>query len=155
MKKTIPWIGIMNVVDNIRVIPISPYLLCQEIYLNNPWRILVCCILLNKTNGRNVHKIRAELFERWPDPESMMKADFDELSEFLRPLGFYRRRAMILRKFSLQWLYRKYTDVRELMGIGQYARDSYSIFVEDNIDVDPSDKVLRKYLKWRKEQNPL
>ena len=133
---------------------VSPYLLCQEIYVDNPWRMMVCCILLNRTQGRQVHSIREELFGRWPDPSSMSGADHDQLRELLRPLGFYNKRASLLKEFSQQWSDGDWSDVSELKGIGKYARDSYSIFVEKRIDgVTPTDKVLNRYLEWRSKSD--
>ena len=80
--------------------------LLQEIYKDNPWQMLVCCMLLNLTHRRQVDKIRSELFYRWPTPEKMMEADQEELAKLLKPLGFYNKRAKSLVKMSKQWVYR-------------------------------------------------
>ena len=119
--------------------------LLQEIYQNDPWKMLVCCILLNLTKRQQVDGIRHELFSKYPTEYEMMEADEDELSEILKPLGLYRRRAKTLIKFSWMWV-NGFTDVMELYGIGQYAKDSWEIFQMNNTDINPSDKVLSSYL---------
>ena len=107
--------------------------------------MLVCCILLNLTKRQQVDGIRHELFSKYPTEYEMMEADEDELSEILKPLGLYRRRAKTLIKFSWMWV-NGFTDVMELHGIGQYAKDSWEIFQMNNMDVNPTDKVLSAYL---------
>jgi len=119
--------------------------LLQEIYQDDAWKMLVCCILLNLTKRQQVDGIRHELFSKYPTEYEMMEADEDELSEILKPLGLYRRRAKTLIKFSWMWV-NGFTDVMELYGIGQYAKDSWEIFQMNNTDINPSDKVLSSYL---------
>ena len=123
--------------------------LLQEIYQNDPWKMLVCCILLNLTKRQQVDGIRHELFSKYPTEYEMMEADEDELSEILKPLGLYRRRAKTLIKFSWMWA-NGFNDVSELYGIGEYARDSWEIFQMDNFDTKPKDKVLLEYLHQEK-----
>lgn len=135
-----------------RVVPISPFLLLQELYRDDPWKIMVCCILLNKTRGKQVHGVREQLFRRWPDAVSMAKADIPELVEVIKPLGLYNNRCITLRRFSEQWARGDYDEVKDLYGIGGYALDSYSIFVENDLSVEPTDSVLRKYMEWRRKQ---
>ena len=124
--------------------------LLQEIYQDDPWKMLVCCILLNLTKRQQVDGIRHELFSKYPTEYEMMEADEDELSEILKPLGLYRRRAKTLIKFSWMWV-NGFNDVMELHGIGQYAKDSWEIFQMNNMNVNPTDKVLSAYLYMETE----
>ena len=119
--------------------------LLQEIYQDDPWKMLVCCILLNLTKRQQVDGIRHKLFDKYPTEYKMIEADEDELSEILKPLGLYRKRAKTLIKFSWMWV-NGFSDVTELYGIGEYARDSWEIFQMNNMDVKPTDKVLLAYL---------
>ena len=114
------------------------------------WKMLICCILLNLTKRQQVDGVRHELFSKYPNEYKMMEADENELSEILKPLGLYRKRAQTLIKFSWMWV-NGFTDVMELHGIGQYAKDSWEIFQMNNMDVTPTDKVLLEYL--HQEQN--
>tara|TARA_Y100000004_G_scaffold97851_1_gene109569 strand:+ start:1582 stop:2013 length:432 start_codon:yes stop_codon:yes gene_type:complete len=126
--------------------------LLQEIYRDNPWQMLVCCILLNLTHRRQVDTVREELFSKWPTPEKMMHANETELAELLKPLGFYNKRARTLIKMSKQWVTNDPTwiHVGDLPGIGEYAMDSWEIFQMENIPKNPDvvqDKVLKQYIK--------
>lgn len=120
--------------------------LLQEIYQDDPWKMLVCCILLNLTKRQQVDGIRHELFSKYPTEYEMMEADEDDLSKILQPLGLYRRRAKTLIKMSWGWV-NGFTNVTELYGIGQYAEDSWNIFQLGNLTNLSNDKVLAKYLQ--------
>ena len=40
-----------------------------------------------------------------------------------------------------------FKSVDELYGIGKYAKDSWEIFQNNNMSVNPTDKVLQEYLR--------
>ena len=128
----------------------SPYELLQEIYYHNPWKSMVCCILLNRTKRAQVDRVREELFRTYTDALDMADADPVELARILQPLGFQNKRAQTLIKFSDDWVSKDWTDPKELHGIGQYAADSYDIFYNNKLDINPSDGVLVKYLEWKR-----
>ena len=119
--------------------------LLQEIYRDDPWKMLVCCILLNLTQRKQVDGVRHELFSKYPTEYEMVEADENELSELLKPLGLYKKRAKTLMKFSWMWI-NGFSNVEELHGIGKYAKDSWEIFQMNNKDVKPTDKVLLEYM---------
>ena len=120
--------------------------LLQEIYQSDGWKMLTCCMLLNLTNRRQVDVIRDELFKRYPTPKDMMNANESELAQLLQPLGLYNRRAKSLKKMSEGYV-KGFNSVDELYGIGQYAKDSWEIFQNNNRKVNPTDKVLQEYLR--------
>jgi methyl-CpG-binding domain protein 4 len=120
--------------------------LLQEVYQADAWKMLVCCILLNLTKRTQVDIIRDELFKLYPTPNKMKNANQSELSKLLQPLGLYNRRAKSLKRFSEDWV-KGFNSVDELYGIGQYAKDSWEIFQNNNRNVNPTDKVLVEYLR--------
>ena len=124
--------------------------LLQEIYQDDPWKMLVCCMLVNLTNRKQVDTIRDKLFSRYPTPQDMMKAEHSELVDIIKPLGLYNTRAARLIKMREGYI-KGFKYVDELYGIGQYAKDSWEIFQNNNIDITSTDKVLTKYLKIIKE----
>jgi methyl-CpG-binding domain protein 4 len=133
--------------------------LIQEIYCHHPWRMLVGCIMLNKTSHKQVRSVIKEFFEKYPYSEYAAVADeaeMAEMAEILKPLGFHNRRASTIKKFSAAYFYfktylcDKYSKVSDLPGIGKYASDSYEIFVNRNFNVQPTDKELIKYLDGKK-----
>jgi methyl-CpG-binding domain protein 4 len=132
-----------------KTIPKSPFNLLQEIYVEDPWKILVCCIFLNQTTRKQVDGIREKFFERWPSPQHLAKEDAQQIAEQIKSLGFYNRRSKTLQKFSEEWISKDWKSPIELHGIGQYGLDSWKIFVEGEIVEDPADHVLKDYVKWR------
>ena len=78
--------------------------LLQEIYKKDPWKMLVCCILLNLCRRTTVDKVRQELFKRYPTPQNIIEAKEKEIADLLEPLGFYNKRAKTLQKLSEGYL---------------------------------------------------
>lgn len=133
----------------------SPYLLLQEIYREHPWRMLVCCIMLNCTSRKQVDQVREEFFRIYPHPEDAACAEPGDMARIIAPLGFKNRRSGTIIKFSNQWLTRDWREPNELSGIGNYGQDSWEIFQKGNLDVEPTDGVLHKYLAWAKTQTSI
>ena len=120
--------------------------LLQEIYQTDGWKMLVCCMLLNLTNRKQVDTVIDELFVRYPTPEDMMNAEHSDVVDIVQPLGLYNTRAERLIKMSEGYV-KGFKSVDELYGIGQYAKDSWEIFQNNNMKVNPRDKVLQEYLR--------
>jgi methyl-CpG-binding domain protein 4 len=129
----------------------SPYLLLQEIYREHPWRMLVCCIMLNCTSRKQVDQIREQFFNTWPTPNSAMEADESKMQETIALLGFKAKRTKTIIRFSREFLEKSWSEPKELHGIGKYGQDSWEIFQKYNLDVLPTDSVLVTYLNWAKQ----
>lgn len=132
--------------------PRSPYLrggwLVQE-SLPTAWHILVSAILLNQSR-RTVawDSVLHELFGRWPDARALGDSD-SSLEELLRPFGFMNVKAKRLRGMSLGYLEWDGEDPRVLYGCGQYAYDSWRIFVRGDRPDVVNDGPLSLYLaRW-------
>jgi endonuclease III len=122
-------------------------ILIQEEYVGYPWKMLVCCILLNQTNNKQVRPILKDLFDLIPDPESASSCGPEQIASIIKTTGFQNTKASRIIKLSQKWL-AGYNDVKELPGIGQYGKDSWEIFINQNLDVKPSDKKLSAYLEF-------
>ena len=135
----------------------SPYLLLQEIYNEHPWRMLVCCIMLNCTSRKQVDQVREEFFQKYPDAVEAERADPIEIAEVIAKLGFKNKRTAAIQRFSSDWMTLDWSEPNELYGIGKYAQDSWEIFMKGNLEVEPTDGVLGKYLDWARTQpeNPV
>ena len=125
----------------------SPYGLIQEEFRDQPWKLLVCCMCLNMTSIVQVRPIITQLFATYPTPAAMAAADQPTLASMVRSLGLYNRRSRAIIALSHAFT-RGWSDVMDLPGIGKYAADSYRIFVDGKIDVEPSDAKLKKYIDW-------
>ena len=127
-------------------------LMTQEIYQRDPWKMMVCCIFLNQTNRKQLDKVRLKFFRKYPTAQEVLDADSTEIVEIIAPLGFKNRRAATLIRFSDEWLNKRWNEPIELHGIGKYGQDSWEIFKKGNLNVEPTDGVLKKYLNKVKIQ---
>jgi methyl-CpG-binding domain protein 4 len=118
----------------------------QQEFQHDPWKMLVGCIMLNQTHNRQVREVIYDFFEKYPNPQSINESDREDIVERLRPLGFYNRRANTILRFTHEYINKQFENISELYGIGKYASDSYEIFINGNTNVEPTDKILRRYL---------
>jgi adenine-specific DNA glycosylase len=151
---------------------ISPLNTIQEQQIGQPhecWRILVGCILLNLTHGRQVRPILHTMFTNFPGPRTLVEADDEALRpliHMLRPLGLYNRRLAALRAMSGDyvklWQDRSPREnavdgtwALQLYGCGQYAVDSLNVFVYGILENVSSDTWINDYIKWRKSNGQI
>jgi methyl-CpG-binding domain protein 4 len=120
-------------------------ILIQEEYLDNPWRMMVCCICLNQTNNKQVRPILDILFSIIPDPNSAILCQKERISQCLKSTGFQNIKADRIKKMSQKWI-DGFNGPSELPGIGKYGQDSWDIFINGNTGRETSDKKLRIYL---------
>ena len=109
--------------------------------------------MLNLTSYKQVRKVIFEFFKKWPSPKKASQAKQEDMASMLKPLGFYNRRSKQIIRFSKEYLEKKWSDPIELYGVGKYAADSYKIFIERSLDVEPTDKKLIRYVNWAKDRN--
>ena len=121
-------------------------ILIQEDYLEDPWKMLVCCILLNQTNNKQVRPILSSVFELIPNPMSASEVDVEVLAQVIKTTGFQNVKASRIKKLSQKWV-DGFSSVSDLPGIGKYGNDSWKIFIDKKIDITPTDKKLAKYLE--------
>jgi methyl-CpG-binding domain protein 4 len=128
---------------------VSPYSFLQEELQEEPWKLLVACIMLNLTGYKQVRSVIWDFFERYPTPEILSQADEAEVASMLRSLGMQNRRARTLIRFASDWLHKDWKKITDLHGVGQYAGDSWRIFIERDCGCPvPKDKKLRMYIDW-------
>lgn len=144
------------------MLPTSPYETRQEEYRHDPWKMLIICFMLNQTSHKQVDKIRHTFFEKFPTAKSLVDAQDSEISEIIKPLGFYNKRARAWKEFSRQWIEAVNhnhgdTDIplhelQEMYGIGKYALDSWKVFQLGAYDIDVEDHVLVWYVEWARKE---
>ena len=62
---------------------------------DDPWRVLVAEVLLQRSRGKTVAKVFEELFRRWPDAAALSRAREASIASVIRPLGLVRRAATV------------------------------------------------------------
>ncbi|MQL91141.1 hypothetical protein Taro_023747 [Colocasia esculenta] len=134
--------------DNKWVPPFSDHELLQEFHFFDHWRVLIICMLLNRTTGREVQKVLPRLFLLCPDAETTTKVSEDDIEEIIKHLGLQRKRSKMIKRMSEEYLQPEWTHVTQLHGIGKYAADAYAIFCSGMWKgVKPNDHKLVDY--WR------
>lgn len=119
--------------------------LIQEDYLQEHWKMMVSCILLNQTSNLQVRKVLAPLFAKIKDPLYCSYLNPEDFSGIIKSTGFSNIKAKRIVEMSKKWVC-GFDDVMQLPGIGQYGKDSWDIFVNKNLQINPSDKKLVMYL---------
>lgn len=116
----------------------------QRSLKHDPWKLLVGCLMLNRTSKATAFPVLEKLFDEAPTPQSLLAMDYDRISEILRPCGLWRRRTGTLIAMTQDWV--NHVSIYDMRGVGRYALDSYEIFVFGTMPNDSSDKELVKYL---------
>lgn len=124
----------------------AKYDIIQEKYSKDPWKVLVCCILLNQTNNQQVRPLIEQFFVRWPDCFSLIQEEKQNIASCIKSTGFQNVKSERLIKFSTEWSKGNH-DPFTLPGIGNYAREAWKIFIEGDLDFVPKDKKLKLYLE--------
>ena len=133
----------------------SPYGLIEELFADHPWKLLVCCLLLNLTTRKQLDPVLYHFFETFPTPESLLGCENNQnkILRIIAPLGLQSRRTQTLLRFSKEFLewrrlkqkqlpfaepkenkeeeqmsLEKSRSVRDLHGVGRYAQQAYDIF---------------------------
>jgi methyl-CpG-binding domain protein 4 len=133
--------------------------LVQEDLRHDPWRLLVACVLLNRSRGSQVRPVLDELFERWPTCNKMKNAPYGLVAKVIERVGLQNTKAESIVRMSSEYskMKRKYgfipaTLVRHLTGVGEYGEDSWFIFVLDLIEIEPNDEKLKAYVKRARKE---
>jgi len=124
-------------------------ILIQEEYVNEPWKMLVCCILLNQTNNKQVRPILKPLFELIPDYQSAICCPKESIAAIIKTTGFYNVKAGRIKRLSESWADFANTEgmsVKSLSGIGVYGKESWDIFILGRFPKIITDKKLRAYV---------
>ncbi|TVU06800.1 hypothetical protein EJB05_46835 [Eragrostis curvula] len=136
--------------------PCSPHNLLQEKYASDPWKVIVICMLLNRTQGIQVRNILSKFFELYPDPQIAYRADPSEMAQHLVPLGLQKTKTRIIQKFSKGYVEKEWTHITQLCGVGKYAADAYAIFCAGRAtEVVPEDHKLVDYWNYVCNELPL
>ncbi|XP_057443303.1 methyl-CpG-binding domain protein 4-like protein [Lotus japonicus] len=129
--------------------PQSPLKLLQEAHYHDPWKVMVICMLLNKSTGLKARSVISELFRICPDAKACTRASTNTLEQVIHGIGFQKQRAARLKRFSEEYLGKHWTHVTQLHGIGKYGADAYAIFCTGKWQrVTPADNYLDRYWEF-------
>lgn len=126
--------------------------LLQERYRFDQWQLLIVCIMLNKTHRWQVKPVAERFFYEFKTAYDVLSCDFNELIEILHPLGMQEKRAETILRFCRDYISIDWKEPIELYGIGEYAYDSWQMFIKQDNTVLPKDRELRNYMRREKKQ---
>jgi methyl-CpG-binding domain protein 4 len=122
----------------------------------DPWRMLVACMLLNRADGRQAKQALFDISDLSEDillDLSVMSA-YTRLESAFSVCGLQHQRAHRVIRFTIDWhrackrvgSFPSSEDVAKMHGVGQYALDSYKMFVIGEYVDAPADHVLSAFV---------
>lgn len=157
----------------------SPLGLLEEIFVSDPWKLLLSTIFLNKTQRGQVDPVFFSFLEIWPDAVAASLADWTEIFKVIAKLGLGQKRSQAIVRFSCEYLEliakKESTvcgeeavsnksslsrvefsfdrnDVMKLHNCGEYAWSAYEIFILNRLpngSVKVCDHVLQMYVEYQ------
>ena len=128
--------------------------LIQEQYFDDQharWKMLVTCLSLNLTTGKQARTVLPILFEVYDTPDKLADACPNRLYDILKPLGMVNKRVITYKRFSQEYTM-GFKRVKDLYGCGQYAQDSDDIFFsglwQNFLEKAPQDGELKRYVNF-------
>ena len=64
-----------------------------ELHYNNPYQLLVAVILSAQCTDKRINQVTPALFERFPSPESLSRAEFEEVFHYIRSVSYPNNKA--------------------------------------------------------------
>ena len=104
----------------------APVKLMHRIKRGDPYKALITAMLSPRVKDSITYKVANELFEKAPTPEKLMNMEVSEIEEVIKPLGFYRQKAINI-KLAAEKIVKEYNgnvpdSVEELLkfrGVGR------------------------------------
>ncbi|XP_024018666.1 methyl-CpG-binding domain protein 4-like protein isoform X1 [Morus notabilis] len=97
--------------------PPSEIRLIQQDHLHDPWRVLVICMLLNRTTGAQATRVISDFFSLCPNAKAATEVSPEEIVKIIHTLGLHKR-AQMIQRFSREYLEESWTHVTQLHGVG-------------------------------------
>ena len=134
---------------------------------NFPWRrlneskyrLVVTELPLQRTKAETVANYYEEFFSQFPNWKTLAESSEEEFGEVLKPLGLWRRRALVLRSLAIIMIARngrfprKREELDKLPGVGQYIGNAIEMLCQNKpkplLDEGMA-KVLERYFGQRK-----
>ncbi|EMD38748.1 hypothetical protein CERSUDRAFT_133253 [Gelatoporia subvermispora B] len=79
-------------------------ILIQEHVADDPWKVLIAVMLLNKTAGKHSVPVFLDLIEHWKTPHAMSLASKDVIEDLIKHLGLGKQRSRRIIELSRAYL---------------------------------------------------
>ena len=136
-----------------------------ELDFANPFQLAVATILSAQTTDVRVNETTPELFERYPDAESLANARQDEVEEIIRSTGFFRNKAKNIIGFARGVMGehggdvpRSLEELTDLPGVGRKTANvilGNAFDINEGVVVDTHIKRLSNRLGFTRHDSPV
>ena len=140
----------------IRLIELYPVAQCS-LHHRNEWELLVATVMSAQTTDERVNSVTPELFDRYPDAQALAQAQLWDVENIIRPVGFYRMKALHIIELS-QALVERFDGVvphtmDELTTLPGVGRKTANVVLGDafhlpGFPVDTHVKRVTSRLRW-------
>lgn len=135
-----------------------------ELTFRNPFQLAVATILSAQTTDVRVNMVTPELFDRYPDAESLANAAQEDVEEIVRTTGFFRNKAKNIIGFARGLMAehdgevpRTIEALSALPGVGRKTANvvlGNAFGINEGVVVDTHIKRLSTLLKFTNESTP-
>jgi endonuclease-3 len=121
-----------------------------ELIYDNPYQLLVAVILSAQCTDKRVNMTTPAVFEKYPDPQSLSKASFDELLPFIKSISYPNNKTrhligmsqMLMEKFNGQ-VPLTVEELVQLPGVGRKTANVITSVVDNQPNMAVDTHVFR------------
>ena len=140
-----------------------PNVRCELDY-KNAFQLLVATVLSAQCTDKRVNQTTPDLFKKYPNPQTMAKADSKEIQKLVKSTGFFRAKAKNIKGLSNKIMEEfdgkvpsNLEDLITLPGVGRKTANVVlgHAFGIPGITVDTHFGRLSRRFGWSKQNNPV
>jgi len=121
-----------------------------ELIYDNPYQLLVAVILSAQCTDKRINLTTPALFEKYPDPQSLAQADFDELFPLIRSISYPNNKTkhligmanMLLEKFNGE-VPMTVEELVQLPGVGRKTANVITSVIDEQPNMAVDTHVFR------------
>jgi endonuclease-3 len=121
-----------------------------ELYYENPFQLLVAVILSAQCTDKRINMITPALFQRFPSPQSLARADVKEVFEYIRSVSYPNNKAnhlvgmarMLVEEFGGK-IPDAHEDLVKLPGVGRKTANVITSVIFDQAAIAVDTHVFR------------
>ncbi len=124
-----------------------------ELNYNNLFELLCAVMISSQTTDKRVNSVTPDLFSKYPNPKALSEANFNDVYEIIKPLGFARMKSLNLIKMAKS-LHNDFNDIvpktlEELQTLSGVGRKTASVVLVEGYKMPamPVDTHLERMAK--------
>lgn len=135
-----------------------------ELNHQTPFQLLVATVLSAQTTDVLVNKVTPTLFAKWPDAQSLAKADVSDVERTIKQMGFFRQKTKSITGLSKMLVEKHGGEVPQtldelikLPGVGRKTANvvlGVAFSKPEGVVVDTHVQRISQRLGWTKHANP-